>query len=73
MLQHSATAPATHTASQQNFKARQRAVQDSLTLHGGPWGPCETCHSYEQATVNVHQASFQDAIEAWTRHLALDD
>ena len=52
----------------------QQATRDSISLHGGPWGGCDTCHHLEETLLNSITAPDEQwlrTIEAWYRHLAL--
>lgn len=54
---------------------RKRLVDQSIALHGGPYGGCQPCHEAEERTLKAISgtaADWQRHSEAWLRHLATD-
>ena len=64
-----------NATNQQRMTERAGLVELSIALHGGPYGSCEECHEAEQLTLKalwLRPRKWQQEIEAWQRHLALD-
>ena len=53
----------------------RKAAQDSISLHGGPWGGCGPCHDLEDqllAAIAAPAKQWLRTLAAWRKHLALD-
>ena len=60
------------TEERARMDARAQAVNDSIAMHGGPWGGCEDCHGFElfAQVFSKTDADFWQVLEDWNEHLA---